>query len=178
MNKPALPLSLHPAPGGQARAMIGAFIAMPWRDKLTLLAAWLLIGVLALGLRLFGFRPIARLLGTPAGTNAFIPLISDHQARRARLVMRAVRRAARIAPSRSDCLPQVLTGAVLCRLLGVPTTAFLGVRLAASPAITAHAWLCAGPVPVTGGSSFGDYAVTLCFAAPLAALALRQDRAA
>lgn len=146
--------------------MIVTFIRMPLADKAALLAAWLLLGWAAIVLRLFAFRRVAPLIGMQAGPVAFVPLLDVRQDARARLVKRAIRRAARIAPLRSDCLPQLLAGAVLCRLMGVPTSGFLGVKLGEEPRMAAHAWLCAGRVQVTGGPSFGEYTVTCSFARP------------
>lgn len=146
--------------------MIAGFVRMPGREKAALIAAWLLLGLSAMALRLVAFRRLAPILGTPIGAVICVPLIDAKQEDRARLIKRAVRRAAGIAPFRSDCLPQVLVGALLCRLLAVPATAFLGVRLGSDPKIAAHAWLCAGPVPVTGGSSFDEFAVVLGIAIP------------
>lgn len=138
---------------------------MPAGDKLMLLPAWLLLLGAALGLRLVPFRRLSVLLGHQLGAIACVPLADPGEEARARLVKRAIRRAARLAPLRSDCLPQALAGAVLCRLLGVPTTAHLGVRLGDDPGFLAHAWLCSGRVAVTGGTSFDDYVAVSCFAA-------------
>jgi hypothetical protein len=152
--------------GGQLRRITIGFVRMPFLDKAAMLVTLALLLFAAAALRLLGFRPLARFLGTPVGTAAFLPLIDTRQLARARLVKRAVRRAAQIAPCRSDCLPQLLAGSLMCRMLGVPTAACLGVQLGSVPPILAHAWLCSGAVPVTGDRSFEDYRVVLCFALP------------
>lgn len=146
--------------------MIVSFIRLPIAEKAALLAAWLLLGWSATALRLFAFRHLAPIMGKPAGAVAFVPLLDSRQEARARLVKRAIRRASHIAPLRSDCLPQMLAGSLLCRLLAIPTSAFLGVKLGDEPKMAAHAWLCAGPVQVTGGPSFGHYTVTCSFTRP------------
>lgn len=139
---------------------------MPVAEKLALGAAWLLILVFAAGLKLLPSRYLMPLLGEQVGPDPRIPLVDAAAEARARLVKRAVRRAARLSPWRSDCLPQALAGATLCRWLGVATTAFLGLRRGKAKPLEAHAWLCAGPVPVTGGLSFAEYPVVMCFARP------------
>jgi len=145
------------------RGMAAGFARMPAAEKAALLAAWVLIGLSALVLRLVAFRRLAPLLGKTIGPNVFVPLIDARQTERALLIKRAVRRAACIAPFRSDCLPQALTGAVFCRILRVPATTCLGIRLGSETKIAAHAWVCAGAIRVTGGLSFDEYAVVTCF---------------
>lgn len=153
---------------GAARAgwaALRGFAAMPMADRLAIAPAWVLIGVAAGALRIVPFARLAPLLGRPLGAVACVALADGAGHSRARLVRRAIRRAARLAPFRSDCLPQVFAGAWLCRLLGVPTTAHLGVRLEDGTDMQAHAWLCAGRIAVTGGYSFSEYAAVACFAA-------------
>ncbi|MGH6785506.1 MAG: lasso peptide biosynthesis B2 protein [Novosphingobium sp.] len=146
--------------------LLRGFWRMPLGDKAALLPAWLLLLLAAAALRLVRFKRLAPLLGRPLGAVGCVPLATPRQEARARFVKRAIQRAARVAPLRSDCLPQALAGTLLCRLLGVPTTAHLGVRLGDEPAFLAHAWLCSGRVAVTGGYSFDHYVAVSCFAAP------------
>lgn len=147
--------------------LIAAFVRLPVHDMAALVAAWALLGCAAATLRLFAFRRLAPLLGRALGPSASIPVADARQTGRARLIRRSVLRAARVAPFRSDCLPQSLAGAVLCRALRVPATVFLGVRLDDGPSgMAAHAWLCAGPVAVTGGQSFDRFTVVAAFALP------------
>jgi Transglutaminase-like superfamily len=84
------------------------------------------------------------------------------------MVRRAVLRAARLSPFRSDCLPQALVAATLCRIMRVPASVHLGVKLdtiteRGPRAISAHAWVCSGREAVTGGRSFGAYTPVTCF---------------
>ena len=173
MRDPAPSKSTRITTRRQVSGMMAGFVRMPLKEKVALGAAFLLLGIFSAALRLVPFRRLAPLLGTPVGAIAYVPLVNAGQAERARLVKRAVRRAARIAPFRSDCLPQILAGTVLCRLLAIPATGHLGVRMGTPPRFAAHAWLCAGPVAVTGGPSFGEFAVVLCFAIPKPAAAER-----
>jgi mRNA-degrading endonuclease toxin of MazEF toxin-antitoxin module len=143
------------------------FVAMPVRDKALLIVAWCLLGLAAALLRLAPFRRLAPVLGVPIGAVAFSPIVEPGQAGRARMVRCAILRAARVAPFRSDCLPQALAAVILCRMLGVPASSHLGVRLEdVSKQMSAHAWVCSGPVAVTGGHSFGAYTAVACFIFP------------
>lgn len=140
------------------------FLSMPVKDKALLFLAWCLLGVVAAGLRLVPFRRLAPLLGVRIGAVAFVPTNSTAQARRARSVRCAILRAARVAPFRSDCLPQAFAAAILCRLLKIPVSTHLGVRLEKeSRKMAAHAWACSGAVAISGGRSFETYAAVACF---------------
>ena len=157
---------VHPGNGGAqgAQAMILAFLRMPMADKLGIPVAWTLMGLSAAALHLLPIRRIVPLFGDALGPIACVPLIGAEETRRALWVRRAVARAERIAPFRSNCLPQAMVGAALCRILRIPAAVHLGVKLDDAPGIVAHAWLCAGRVMVTGGPSFQQYHAIGCFA--------------
>jgi Transglutaminase-like superfamily len=142
------------------------FFSMPLADKLALTAAWPMLALAALLIRMFAFKRLTPLLGAQLGAVGCVPLADEPQEHRARIVRRAVRRAARISPWRNDCLPQALTAALLCRLLAVPVTTHLGVRLDGAAPLEAHAWTCVGRVAVTGGEGFSGWAPVSCFLAP------------
>jgi hypothetical protein len=75
--------------------------------------------------------------------------------------------AARVSPLRSDCLPQALAAAMLCRWLMAPVALHLGVRREtkgqALRPLEAHAWVTAGPVAVSGGDGFESLVAVACF---------------
>ncbi len=56
-----------------------------------------------------------------------------------------------------------MTAAVLLTLHRVPYSLFLGVDRSATLGFSAHAWVSAGRVSVTGGSGFGEWVVVGCF---------------
>lgn len=144
--------------------MARGFVRMPFKEKLLMFFAWCLMVVAAMLLRLVPFRRLVPLLGEPLGAVGFLPLVNDKQLRRSRSIRSAVLRASRISPFRSDCLPQALVAAVLCRLFSVPASIHLGVRLEdAQKSMAAHAWVCSGREPVTGGRSFNVYTPVSCF---------------
>lgn len=146
--------------------MLRGFVRMPWRDKLALAVAWVLLACAAALLHLVPFRQIARWLGRPTGASDYVPPVDARQAHRAALVGRAVARAARIAPFRADCLPQALAAAWMCRLLDVPFAVHLGARLGEARAFEAHAWTLAGDVAVTGGKPSSEHALLASFLSP------------
>ena len=126
---------------GGRLARLRAWPASDWAD--------LVQAVLALGparLRLRRFDP--RHLATPAA--AAPPLSAADRALAVR-VGRAVARAARLVPWRSDCLVQALAAKGWLARAGLPTRIELGTRRDAGGAMLAHAWLLAGDLVVTGG---------------------------
>lgn len=122
-------------------------------DKMMFVVGWLALGTLAGLLRVLPFKRLAPLLGQPAAPSDPSPAVGGAQMARARVIKRAIRRASAVAPFRADCLPQVLTAALLCRVMRVPFAAHLGVELDRQRDILAHAWLVVGTTAVTGGQT-------------------------
>lgn len=146
------------------RRMLLGFVRFSVKEKVSLILAWCLIGLSAASLRLVPFRHLAPLLGKQLGAVAYVPIANDKQLRRARMVRCAILRAARIAPFRSDCLPQAFAAASLCRVFGVPVSVHLGIKLqGVGKDMAAHAWSCAGPVALSGGRCFVTYTPVCCF---------------
>ena len=143
--------------------------ALPWSVISWLLPVWLMIGLSAAAIALVPFRSLALLFGESTDGRAFAPTLNLEQQRRAAWIGRTIGIAARYAPYRSDCYPQALTAAVMCRFFRLPYAMYFGV--AANPAageaasgFTAHAWLTTGTSTLTGGAdSFARFRVMSCF---------------
>ena len=157
----ALPVS---SPPSTVRRMGTAALGMGWREWFSAIAAWLLIALASLLLRVVHFRHLAGLLGKSLGAVSCVPLIDAAQEARAVRVHRAIARAIQLSPWRADCLPQALAAAVLCRWLRVPAAVHFGVALPEGEKMAAHAWLVSGQIAVTGGASFRDFTTVACFA--------------
>lgn len=117
--------------------------------------AWLAIGMAALLIAWLPFRRIAPWLGRNLGAVALAPLAPPPAVRRAHTIGSAIAIAARNAPFRSDCLPQALAAAALCRCGRVPYAMHLGAAIrdgALEMPLSAHAWVQCGPLTVTGGA--------------------------
>ncbi len=142
-----------------------------WQDRAAFAAALAAMLLAAPALRVIPIRYLLAPLGRQIGAVACAPLTNRRQWYRARLIRRSIARAAKVTPLRNNCLPQALAGALLCRILRVPAAAHLGVRLEPDGELAAHAWLCAGPVAITGGSGFDEYTAVACFLSPVAATA-------
>ena len=129
--------------------------------------AWTMIGLASAAIAIFPFRWIAPLLGRNLGATSLTPIVSPDVLSRARKIGSAVNIAAKYAPFRSNCLPQALVAATLCRLGRVPYAAHFGVSFSdAKPGrqLEAHVWVQCGPIALTGGvGSFQMYSVVACF---------------
>lgn len=142
------------------------FWRLPWRDKMLGGVALLLIGIGTATVTLLPMGLWRRVLGRPVGAVACTPVLSAPQIDKARVLRDAIARAASIAPYRSDCLPQAFAGAVLCKLYRIPSAVHFGTKPGETSGLVAHAWLAAGPLAVTGGHSWDEYAVVACFVRP------------
>lgn len=129
--------------------------------------AWTMIGLASAAIAILPFRRIAPVLGENLGATSLAPIVSPAVLSRATRIGCAINIAAKYAPFRSNCLPQAMVAAILCRLAGVPYAAHFGVTLAQPephPELLAHVWVQCGSIAVTGGAaSFRAYSVVACF---------------
>lgn len=129
--------------------------------------AWIMIGLSSAAIAMRPFKRIAPVLGRNLGATSLAPLAPPRTLRRAKTIGRAVTIAANYAPFRSNCLPQAMTAAMLCRWGRVPYAAYLGASVAEPDRegeMIAHAWVLCGPIAITGGAdNFGRYGVLACF---------------
>jgi hypothetical protein len=153
-----------------AKASIGAGAYALRRSTIEgggFLVALALLLAAAIQLRLSPTGSLLRAMGQSVGAVACAPLVDAREEARARLVRRSIRRAARVSPLRSDCLPQALAAATLCRWLTVPAALHLGVRRETKGQgrrqLEAHAWVTAGRVAVSGGDGFDSFVAVACF---------------
>ena len=110
-------------------------------ERRLLAKALLLLPLIALGLRLVGFRRFQTALARFAPVNG-APLAerADSMMRQARAAARMVRVAARYGPYRATCLRQALTLWWLLRRQGVASDLRFGARKEADQ-VEAHAWV-------------------------------------
>lgn len=127
---------------------------------------WILLGLCKVAIFVVSFRRLAPRLGRTLGVAAWIPLLDPAQEARAREIGRAVHLASRYTPWESDCFPQAVAARLLLGLYHIPYSLHFGLkRDPDTNGYTAHAWIAAGRVRVTGGRSFGRFAVVGCFIA-------------
>ena len=136
------------------------FWRQPPQVRRWFLPAWLLLGVFRARILRQPFRDLAKTLGDARGTASVLPLLTPDQVSEARWIARVVVVASRYTPWESNCFPQALLARFLLERSGLPYALFFGVAKGeGAQALTAHAWVAAGPVAVSGGYSFDQYAV-------------------
>ncbi|WP_017672021.1 lasso peptide biosynthesis B2 protein [Blastomonas sp. AAP53] len=139
---------------------VATFLALPRFQKLWLAPTWLALGIARLAVLLVPFRHLGRFVGVPAGVNAWVPLATEAQCRRADAIGQVIRLAASYTPFDANCFTQALAARALLGLYRIPYALFFGVardQLAAG--LKAHAWVATGPVKVTGNESFSTFTV-------------------
>lgn len=126
--------------------------------------AWLLLWPARLAVLTIPLRRMVKVFGADHGVNPAIPIISEPQVERARTVKRAIALAAKYSPKSANCYPQALVGRLFLKLRRIPHGLFFGLRRReGTTEMEAHAWVMAGPLPVTGGHSFGRFTVVRSF---------------
>jgi Transglutaminase-like superfamily len=142
---------------------LNSFFSQSFMTKCLIGPAWLLTGLARLLVLLVPFRIFAPNLGRYHGVSAFIPLLDDKHQARALSIGRAVRMSSTLAPWNANCQAQAIAARILLGLYGVPYVIFYGVANDPIEKMKAHAWVCAGPIQVTGGYAFDEFTVVAVF---------------
>lgn len=146
---------------------IRSFFRQPRFTRLWFIPVWVLLGISKTAISIVPFRQLVTYLGKPVGLKSQVPLLESGQQMRAAQISQIVKLAAQYTPWDSNCFPQAVVACLLLKLYGVPYALYFGLmRVPESSEFKAHAWVAAGRVQVTGGSSFGYYTVVGCFVAP------------
>ena len=135
-------------------------------EKIWFWPVWLLLGLCRVAILTIPFRRLAPFLGHHRQITVFIPFISDAQRKHAWRIGRVIRFAAAYTPWESKCLVQAIVARMLLGIYRIPYAFYFGVAKSKDTEMQAHAWVCAGPVRVTGGESFDQFSVVGAFFAP------------
>lgn len=138
---------------------------LPVFTSLWLVPVWCLLLLCRLAIIAVPMRYLYRVFGQDMGVCPWVPLATPQEIARARDIRRTIGLAASYSPSTSNCYPQAVAARLLMGLYGLPYAIHFGLRRdGAGRQVAAHAWLVCGPVPVTGGDSFGAFTVVRSFA--------------
>lgn len=140
-----------------------SFSRLPAFIQLGMVPTWCLLGLARILVLTIPFRTIAARLGKHAGVQISIPIISKQAVMRAHLISRLVRTTARYCPWNANCFAQAITARTWLACYGIPYALYFGVKKSPEQQLEAHAWVCAGPVKVTGGDSFDTFTVVSVF---------------
>ena len=147
----------------QWRLKLTSFHHQSTLTKLLLLPAWVLTGFARLMVLLLPFKWYAKRLGVHHGVAAFIPLLDNAQQQKALSIGRAVRMSAVMAPWNANCQAQAIAVRILFKIFSIPYSIHYGLSKDPESKLKAHAWVCAGPVQVTGGYAFDEFTVVAVF---------------
>ena len=136
--------------------------ALPWRDRLLLAEAAVLLGAARLAVLTVPFR---WLVAAKARESAPDSPARPEECQRDTIgrVRWAVGAASRRTPWNSNCLAQALAARRMLGRRGIGSILHLGLRKGERGRLEAHAWLRCGDLPVTGGRGHEDYAVVGSF---------------
>lgn len=134
------------------------------REILLLVPTWIILGACRGAVVFISFEAIIRISGLKSNAFPATPLANPQQYKIAIELARAVILAAACSPWRANCLPQALCAIYLLRFYRIPHAVFMGLRRDESDGtIKAHAWVCAGPITVTGGVDNQVFTIVGCF---------------
>ena len=148
------------------RRKVASWWAMPRQEKLWLVPAWILLGIVRCVLLIVPFRRIAPLLGKSIQETSLEPRADESQIAYALSIGHAIELAASYAPWESKCLAQAITARVLLGLNSLPYSLFLGVHNDTAQGMRAHAWVRTGCAIVTGENGCLEFTVVSTFVSP------------
>lgn len=134
---------------------IQKFLARSAKEQIFYFEAFFLLGLIKLILIIIPFRSIAPLLGR---SMVVTPDVDVRNTTPVLQISWAVEAAGRHTPWESKCLAQAICGKMMLRLLGYPTTLYLGLTKD-NEELKAHAWLRCGSIIVTGKTGHNQYTV-------------------
>ena len=137
------------------------FRSLTWKMKLIYLIAYFLLGVVRLGIIVLPFKHIAPILGKK-NKSTTLEVERDVLMKAAKIGF-AVETMGRFTPWESKCLVRAITAQLLLRVIGTPSTLYLGMSKDESNKLIAHAWLRCGKLIITGASESVNFKSVMHF---------------
>jgi hypothetical protein len=125
------------------------FFKISWKDKILLLEAFFLTGLIRLAILFIAFNKLAKLAGNYREESP--KYLSDIDIFTTKRIGWAVNIISRNTPWESKCLVKALTAQVLLKQRKISSTLYLGVAKGKENKLIAHAWLRSGKYIITGG---------------------------
>lgn len=121
-------------------------------------ATWLLLGVARLLVLVMPFKKMAPMLGQKS-LHASTALLLPEQLPQARYIKQLIRVSSNYCPWNANCFAQAIVAIWWFGWYRLPYTLYFGLTKHSQHQMSAHAWVVAGPVAVTGAYSFDQYTV-------------------
>ena len=130
---------------------LNKFLRLPSHEKILFIKAWILLGIIRLGLSLLPFSTLIKVL------SVISPLVArvDEELSEDQLVW-AVETASRSVP-KATCLAQALTVQLFLKKSGRQARLRIGVAGGKNSALNAHAWVESRGKVITGGPNPADF---------------------
>ncbi len=146
------------------RRSIRRVLAMPGAERRLLIEAVLALALARLALAALPFRVAMRWHGLRLDLPPETAGRDDGA--EARLIGRAVARAARRLPLRAVCLQQAVAASSMLRRRGLPVEIHFGLARSKEGELTAHAWCSSAEVAVTGAAEADEYTQVAIYRSP------------
>lgn len=137
------------------------FRGLTWKMKVIYIIAYFLMGVVRLGIIVLPFKYIAPILGKKNIDSSLE--VERNVLMKAAKIGFAVETMGNFTPWESKCLVRAITAQILLRVIGTPSTLYLGMSKDESNKLIAHAWLRCGKLIITGASESVNFKSVMHF---------------
>ena len=141
---------------------IAKLFKLTWREKLLLVEALLLTGIIRFAILFIPFNKLARLAGKHKEESSAI--IRDEDKAITRKISWVVFVVSNKTPWESKCLVRALTAQIMLSARKVSSTLYLGVARDEEKKLIAHAWLRSGENIITGAYEMAEFTEVARFA--------------
>ena len=138
------------------------FLKVSWMDKIMIIEATFLTGIIRFSILFIAFSKLAKLSGKYNKESVFN--INNKQISIGNRIGLVVQIVSKHTPWESKCLVNALTAQTMLRIRKIPSTVYLGVAKDEDKELVAHAWLRCGENIITGGNERYGFTMVAKFA--------------
>jgi hypothetical protein len=138
---------------------------LSWKMNLLLFVSFFLMGLVRCSIIIVPFKYLSPLLGENNSSTS--TEVKHDVLKRAAKIGWCIEKMSRFTPWESKCLVTAMTAQILLRVIGIPSTLYLGMAKDTSNQLIAHAWLRCGNLILTGASVHKDFKMVAQFASLL-----------
>lgn len=144
-----------------SRRQIKSFYRMPFKLKIVVIEAFLLMAISRFSILFIPFRRVAAFMGKPMRETA--DLVESELMIVAKQIAWLIEKISRYTPWESKCLVKALTGQIMLKKRKISCTLYLGIKKNKANALSAHAWLRCGNVIILGENGRLGYTTVAYF---------------